>query len=308
LFARPLILLLLGSERYTTFNLIKNAQAFLYAAGRVAVMAAGGSSLFVVSAVWAIPTLVAGAAILLAGWRAQLHLWDASAVKSSEMLRFGLKGVVGQASPLEHYRVDQIILGILAGPAALGISGVGSSFSNLTRFVAVSVGMVAHPRIAASPAQARGHSFSFGPHSVVAGGIVLSLELLAGRLVPLFFGHEFSDAVPLTRIILISAFCFGLRRVLSDCLSGMGRPGAGSMAEVSSWLVAVPAMLVLGHLSGAQGVAWGLVMGSGTGLLLVLVISVKELRPSHAARRPLPSLASTHRVEPVGAVDVGGSS
>jgi hypothetical protein len=75
------------------------------------------------------------------------------------------------------------------------------------------------------------------------------------------------------------------------------------MAEVASWLVGVPAMLVLGHVHGAQGVAAGLVLGSGVGLIFVTLLAFRELRSA-----PAPSQPSLSRFAEPAPVDVGGSS
>ena len=65
------------------------------------------------------------------------------------LLRFGIRGWLGTATPSEALRLDQVIVGLLLSPSALGLYVVGGSFSNLPRFIAQSVGLVAYPRIAA---------------------------------------------------------------------------------------------------------------------------------------------------------------
>jgi O-antigen/teichoic acid export membrane protein len=56
---------------------------------------------------------------------------------------------------------------------------------------------------------------------VLTGAVVLVLEILAGWLVPFFFGSEFEDAVLITRILLLGTFFWGVRRVLTDITSGV---------------------------------------------------------------------------------------
>ena len=78
--------------------------------------------------------------------------------------------------------------------------------------------------------------------------------------------------------MLISALLFGLRRVLSECARGAGRPGLGSVAEVISLVTLFPAVAVLYH-SGARGVALALVVAAFTGLAgMVVGLVIPSLR------------------------------
>jgi O-antigen/teichoic acid export membrane protein len=108
--------------------------------------------------------------------------------------------------------------------------------------------------------------------TVLTGAVVIVLELTAGWLVPLFFGSAFEAAVPITRILLISSFFYGARRVLADAMSGAGRPGLGSVAELSSWIALLPLMAVLTPLWGVEGVAAALAISSAVSLAVFLVL------------------------------------
>jgi O-antigen/teichoic acid export membrane protein len=99
---------------------------------------------------------------------------------------------------------------------------------------------------------------------VICGGIVLCLEALCGALVPVLFGAEFTEAVGITRILLLSALIMSLKRVLNDCARGLGHPDYGLQAELASWLPLVPGFLLIGDT--AIGVAWILVASSLAGL------------------------------------------
>ena len=66
-----------------------------------------------------------------------------------------------------------------------------------------------------------------------------------------------------------------MRRVLSDGARGIGRPGAGTMAEVVSWVVLLPA-LTFALPFGILGVAWALTLSAATSVTALLIM----LRPS----------------------------
>ncbi len=102
--------------------------------------------------------------------------------------------------------------------------------------------------------------------------MVAVLILIAGELVPFLFGQDFADAVTITRILLIGAVFAGARRVLTDSVSGSGRPGLGSLAELSSWIVLVPLLLLFTPLWGTEGVAAALTVTSAISLLVLLAL------------------------------------
>ena len=61
---------------------------------------------------------------------------------------FGIRGYLGGVSPIETFRLDQSVIGIFLSPKALGLYVVALSFTNLPRFIALSVGAIAFPRAA----------------------------------------------------------------------------------------------------------------------------------------------------------------
>ena len=282
--------ILQGCGRFRAFNALRTVQLILYAAGALALLLAGSHSLPQVSAAWSAATLLAGGLVLAFAWRGLRGGGDPTPTPARDMLRFGVTGLVGHASPLESYRVDQIAVGIIAGPVGLGLYVAGLAFSNLPRFVAQSIGMVAYPRLAAAPSDASRQVLAFFLLTLAASGaIVLALQAAVGELLPLLLGHEFAGAVPLARVLLLSALLFGLRRVLSDCARGLGRPDLGSIAEATSWLVALPAVLVFGHLWGAQGVAWALVLGAGASVIVLGGLMIQQMRADKPRKRHSPS-------------------
>ena len=71
------------------------------------------------------------------------------------------------------------------------------------------------------------------------------LEVVTGKLVGLFFGSEFAEATPIARILLLATLFMAARRVLTDGVDGLGRPGLGTLAEIASWVLLVPTIAIL---------------------------------------------------------------
>jgi len=186
-----------------------------------------------------------------------------------EIIAFGVKGFTGSLSPIDTFRLDQLCIGLLISPAALGVYVVGAAFSNLPRFVAQSIGMVASPKIAASERESRHRlSWRFGRIAIViCGGIVLVLELLVPSLVHLLFGTQFRSAVLVARILLIGAFFVSVRRVFTDCSRGAGYPALGVVGEIAALLSLAPLLPLFGYFWGVNGVAAAFAISAAIGCL-----------------------------------------
>jgi len=208
------------------------------------------------------------------------------------MFRYGIKDYAGGLSPVETFRFDLAAIGLFLNPADLGVYVVALSFTNLPRFVAQSIGAIAFPR-AAHDVDGRRTMWQF---TFLAAGltaiVVVLLEATAGVLVPFFFGSDFSGSVEITRILLVGAFFFSVRRVLTDGAKGIGSPGLGSIAEISSWISLVPLLAILMPAFGLEGVAAAIAISSGLSLL-VLILALLQKPPTPIAPTSMPEPEST---------------
>jgi O-antigen/teichoic acid export membrane protein len=282
------IAIIQGQQRFVEFNILRAAQLVSYAAGLAVLLAAGASSMVLVAVVWTGSSLAAGVLVIAYALKGFARDAGTAVPPRRELAWFGLRSVLGSTSPFDAFRLDQLMVGFIAGPVALGLYVAGQSFTNLPRFIAQSIGMVAYPRVAggareAAPGLIAVHcAFAL----VACGGIVAVLELASGRLVVFFFGGEFADAASLMRILLLSALLFGIRRVLADCSRGLGRPEFGTTAEVASWLALVP-LLVAFWDGGAGGIAWSMTICGAVGLAVQIALLARHvLAPArHASVR-----------------------
>jgi O-antigen/teichoic acid export membrane protein len=270
------VAILQGQQRFAAFNTLRTLPAATYSVAVLVVFVAGGGNLEWVAIGWAASSLAVGAVTLLVALRPlRLRAARHEASVLSEMLRFGLKGLLGWTSPIETFRLDQAIVGLFLSPVALGLYVVGLAFANLPRFIAQSIGYIAYPRVASREGrEARTEMWQFFLLTVAASSlVVVALELSVSRLVPWIFGSDFAGAVPLTRILLVGALFLSARRVLTDGAQGLGRPGLGTVAEISSWAFLVPALAIFTPLFDARGVALALTVSAALsfGVLLALV-------------------------------------
>lgn len=280
-----------GQGHFRAFNAFRLLPAALFAAGVLLAAVLREDSLWLLTSLWVLSFAVPATLTIRSVSRALPTSDEAAAPPVPEMLRFGIKGLLGSASPLETFRIDQVVVGLFLSPAALGLYVVGVAFTNLPRFVAQSVGMVAYPTVAQRDVTTRHATMwrFFWLAAALAFSIVLAVELALDWLVPALFGPDFADAVPLARILLASGLFLSVRRVLSDGARGAGQPEAGSIAELTAWVSLVPLLIILTPGFGVTGVAWALTISAGVSLaslIIILLVTGPTSRPSAETREP----------------------
>jgi len=275
-----------GLQQYRAFNILRLSQAVIYSLGAVLAYSAGWHDLLIVTAIWVLSTVAAGALTLAVAVARTRELTRDSQVDLRQMLGFGLRGLLGYVSPVETFRIDQAVAGFLLSPSALGLYVVGAGFTNLPRFVAQSVGMVGYPVVASQPTRqlARREMMRFFVvGALMSAGLVAILEALAAWMVPFFYGQEFLPAVQITQILLLGALFLSLRRLLTDGLRGMNLPGIGSVAELIGWVTLAPCFILLVPRYGLDGIAWSVVISWGVSLIAVAVPAIATTRVKEQA-------------------------
>ena len=270
--------ILQGKQEFQVFNLLRTSYLFLYAVALVPLFLVGPGDIVLTASAWTGSYLLGGLVTLAVALRSvQAETRKETFAAVAEIRRFGRRSVGGSLNPIETLRLDQFIVAIFVGPVALGLYVVGLSFTNLPRFVAQSIGNVAYPKIAAESQGQLRTAFRFMLLTAGACGVILLvMQAAIGWAVPFFFGVEFSGAIGMARILLLSAFLFSMRRVLNDCVRGMGRPEWGAIAEVTSWVALLPGLALLLPASGAEGAAWALVAASAVGLCVLSYLTIRN--------------------------------
>jgi O-antigen/teichoic acid export membrane protein len=266
-----------GNQQFRTLNITRMISPPIAAAALFTFLVLGARSLLLATVTW---TLLIWLTAIVTGLAALRGLHDETAPDGvlevpsvRALLGFGSKALLGSVAPIEGFQLDQAIVGVFISPAALGIYVVGVGFTNLTRFMSQAIGIVAYPHVAAerdTRARTRSIIRFVTMALLLCGATVIGVEVAVPLLVPLLFGSAFHAAISVARILLISALFFGLRRVLNECSRGAGRPGLGSIAEIVSLVILLPAVMLL-YGDGARGVAVALVIASGAGLASIVL-------------------------------------
>jgi O-antigen/teichoic acid export membrane protein len=262
-----------GEQRFTALNALRIIPAIIYACGVGGLLVADAGNLAAITAIWIGSFSLAGSLTLfIALRRLPRPASQGQALDTRrEMLRFGARAWFGTTSPSEFFQLDQAIAGIFLSAFSLGLYTTAVAFTNLPRFVAQSVGLVAYPNVAASPPERqRSATWRYGGKALLlCGSIVAALEASIGWLLPFLFGDDFEGAVSLTRILLVGALLYSLRRVLIEGARGAGRPGLGSAVELISLLALLIGIAALAPPFGVKGIAVAVCISAGVGLLVL---------------------------------------
>jgi len=242
LFQQYGLAVLQGCQMYRSFNVMRLMPAILYAILILSIFLARVASLPSIAFVWVCSYVMTGLFTAYLVTNRVLRLGDYKDNSRSPsltlMFKFGLKGLLGTVSPMQNFRIDQLVAGLFLSPVALGFYVVGQAFSNLVRFIAQSASMVEYPAVAAyesnETAKPLIRRFFVGV-SVLNGVIVLALIAVMPVLVTFFFGKAFSGSVPIARLLLLGAYFESLRRILVEGMRGMGKPEISTWAEFSMY-------------------------------------------------------------------------
>lgn len=266
--------LLQGQQRFRQLHALRLLGPALYSAAIVTLILFDKGQLLPITVAWVISYFIAGVMTMTFAMRTLPATTQAHAsIGRRQLLRFGVTGLLGSASPIERFRIDQAVVGFLLSPAALGLYVVGMAFTHLIVALGHGIALVAYPRVAATddePARRRVVWRFFALGVAICGVAFGSIELAAGWLVPFFFGEEFAEAIPITRILLVAALFLALRRVLMELARGAGKPGIGTIAEIAAWITLLPALAVLMPNWGLPGVAWAVVISSCVSVCVVI--------------------------------------
>ncbi len=280
-----------GQHRYGSFNLLRALPQPLNTAALVIALLTDARRMFPIVSLVMCAYAIWSAAMLVTALRAlpREATPRGSVPSRSEFWAFGLRGMVGSIYPIEAFRIDQFLVGILLNPTALGIYVVAQAMANLPRYIAESVGKVAYPHITALR-RMRDQRVSMWRFLGLVVALALPPVILVGAtlnwLVPLLFGSAFAGASPVARWLLVASLLAAARRILSEGARGAGLPLAGTIAEIATLASLGIALALLLQPFGVQGMSAAMAFAGAVGLFVILVIDFTQLRP-HSGRDAL---------------------
>jgi O-antigen/teichoic acid export membrane protein len=285
--------ILQGCAEFRALHVLRIAPSALYALTLLIGAVAGLKGLSFVTLSWVgsfvVVTVGTVAQVQRVAHRRHPRSSGAEPASGREMISFGLRGLLGSVSPTETFNLDQLIVGVVLSTRDLGLYVGALALTNLPRFLAQGLGLVAYTRVAGErpSRQARvvwRFTFLGGAAAALAAA---PLAAFAQPILGFAFGHAFESAATTVRLLLAGTVVLCVRRVLSECLKGAGAPGAGSRAEILSWLALAPALAALAPSLGIEGVAIALGISYAVSLSALLVSAARLGMMRRLVRSPL---------------------
>jgi O-antigen/teichoic acid export membrane protein len=205
-------------------------------------------------------------------WRGRLRFERAVA---AEGLSFGSKASLFSIATMANARLDQLVMTRAVSSEQLGLYAVAVNVSGVQQSLSTGVASAILPSVSAGAGSltARACRMTLWLVSVTSAMLVIAV----GFLLPLVFGPEFSEAVGMTRILLVSAVASAGTAVLATGLTASGLPGDSARGELLSLGITVPGLLFLLGPLGANGAALVSLVAYTATFFYLLVRSVRRL-------------------------------
>jgi O-antigen/teichoic acid export membrane protein len=197
-------------------------------------------------------------------------------VLARRTLHFGARSHVGRVMLLANYRLDQWILGAIAGPTALGLYSVAVSWAEALFILPTALADVQRPDVV----RARPRDAVAQAAQALRASLVLTVVMAAGLIVlaPFLcvtvFGPDFRGSVDDLRILALGAFGIVALKQLGSVLTGRGRPTAASLSIASAFVctVVLDVLLIPAHADLGASIASAVAYTLG-GLVVAVVFA-----------------------------------
>ena len=194
-------------------------------------------------------------------------------------LGFGAKAHAGRVMKTGNYRLDQWLLGAMAGPRELGLYSVAVAWSEAVFYLPEAIGMVMRPDLArASRADAaRRGAQAFRVAVVLTVPFVLLLVAAAPFLCVTVFGDSFEGSVRQLRILAPGAFGIIALKLLANALTAQRKPMLGNAAIAVAFAATIVFDVLLIPRYGGFGAAIASTLAYSAGGVAVAVIFTRTL-------------------------------
>jgi O-antigen/teichoic acid export membrane protein len=203
--------------------------------------------------------------------------------RCGHLLRAGAPFFGATVSNLIWQQLDTILVVSLLNTEAAGIYAVAAAFANGQSSLGDALGITSFASLSNernSGSWEKMITGTFRQSALVLCGVGLVLSCLIPFLVVPLFGFEFSRAVWPAVVLALASSAAALANVLNQGLRGAGRPHAGLVSQtVGIGVMAVAAFFFLRRF-GLMGMAFGVLISTGSQLLMLVSMGAKWLKVS----------------------------
>lgn len=170
-------------------------------------------------------------------------------------LAFGSKAHVGRVMQLGNYRLDQWLLGAIAGPRELGLYSVAVAWAEGLWLLPTSLANAQRPDLVRASQQEAAYQSArvFRATVLITGILAVAMIILAPALCVVVFGSDFRGSIDDLRVLVAGAFGMIALKLLGNALVARGRPvlqsvsiGVGFLCTVALDILLIPPLGGLG--------------------------------------------------------------
>lgn len=225
-----------------------------------------------------------------------------------EAFGFGLRAHGGRVMKTSNYRLDQWLLGSIAGTRELGLYSVAVAWAEALFYLPEALGMVMRPDVARASASEAGRRVAvvFRVALVITIPVVVVLIVAAPILCVTVFGEEFRGSIDDLRVLAPGAFGITALKLFGNALTAQRRPMLANAAIAVAFGATIALDLLLIPRYGGLGAALASTLAYTAGGIAVAAIFARTLRVRGADFVPRPgdirqlasSLRARGRAEP----------
>jgi O-antigen/teichoic acid export membrane protein len=263
-----------GLERWWWFNVMRALPVFLVALAYVVLALLDAFT--VVSAALAVFVTAIVVQVGLAPLMRSTTGWGFDLKLAKRALAFGAKANAATLASQGNTRVDQLLVATLVGARELGFYVVAATLATATLIVSQALNYMVVPMVASGDEQAVRRILRMTLTLMMLAAIVLAA--VAAPATHLLFGARYEPSVDVARILCFGSIFVAGKGIVGAALVGCGRPGEPAIVEVATFLVLIPALVVIVPASGAQGAAAVVTLAAALGFAALVLRARTWLR------------------------------
>ena len=219
-----------------------------------------------------------------------------------EAIGFGLQAHAGRIMKTGNYRMDQWLLGAIAGPTQLGLYSVAVAWAEALFYLPEALASVLRPDVVRSSRGEAGRRTAqvFRVALLLTLPFVIGFMLAAPILCVWFFGKDFAGSTDMLRVLAPGAFGIVAMKVLANSLVAQGKPMKANIAIGVAFCVTLGLDIVLIPGHGGMGASIASTAAYTAGGIAVAIIFARTLglriRDLLPGRREVTQLASAPRL------------
>lgn len=239
---------------------------------------------------WTVTHAVATAALVAFIARCSAGFGRPSLALARRTLRFGARAHPGRLMLAGNYRLDQWLVGSIAGSRELGLYSIAVSVSEILFYLPTALTIAQRPYLVRASKDEAGRRAArvFRAGAVLTAGCAAGLIAIAPVVVPAAFGESFSGAVADLQILALGALGILALKLLGNALTAQGRPGMATMGAAAAFAVTIvlDVLLIPAHGGGGAAVASSIAYVVGGATIALVFLRVFRLPARSLAPRP----------------------